>query len=226
MYTDAMRPQQTSRSSNQLYRYNHETVSTALLRRDLPPVIIICLFLFLIIIILSQILVVHTSRYGSKYASMQKIQEELKQMDQSMNTILRDNVLPIDKWRLLLHIQTYVDHFQYLYRLFKQEIQSSIEQRNGNSSDKNFQGKNLCSEQPSQLRMFEWEFLRVFLRRRLLEGRIFQSNSTFANVTLEEIEANYSSIRSGGHWSPSHCLARHRVRTARMSFLFLLMMIF
>ena len=150
---DAMRYAQTSRQTKRLYRYNHETSSSSLLRRDLPPIIIIFLFLFLIIIILSQILVVHTSRHASKYAEMHRIQDELKQMDKSMETMLQNNVLPIEKWRLLFHIQTYVDHFQYLYQLLKGGNQSIIDQRTTNSSDKNFQGKNLCSEQPSQLRM-------------------------------------------------------------------------
>lgn len=36
-------------------------------------------------------------------------------------------------------------------------------------------------------------------------------NSSFPNVSLYEIEMNYSNVRSGGQWSPSHCRARHRV---------------
>jgi hypothetical protein len=78
-------------------------------------------FLFLIVIILSQILVVHTSRYGANFSAMQKIQEELKQMDDSMEALLRDNVLPIDKWRLLFHIQTYLYRFEYLFNSFNNE---------------------------------------------------------------------------------------------------------
>lgn len=110
--------QQTSRSSHQLYRYNHEPVSSSLLRRDIPPILILLFFLFLIVITLSQILVVHTSRYGANFSTMQKIQEELKLMDESMEALLRDNVLPIDKWRLLFHIQTYLYRFESLFDLF------------------------------------------------------------------------------------------------------------
>jgi hypothetical protein len=113
--------QQTSRSNNQLYRYNHEPVSSNLLRRDIPPILILLFFLFLIVITLSQILVVHTSRYGANFSTMQKIQEELRLMDDSMESLLRDNVLPIDKWRLLFHIQTYLYRFEYLFDLFNNE---------------------------------------------------------------------------------------------------------
>jgi hypothetical protein len=141
--------QQTSRSSYQLYRYNHEPVSNNLLHRDIPPIIILLVFLFLIIIVLSQILVVHTSRYGSSYSSMQKIQQELKQMDDSMEKILRDNVLPIDKWRLLLNIQTYVYRFQDLFYLFNKQNHTKY-----NTSD-NHTKKNYCNQEPSQLSMFE-----------------------------------------------------------------------
>jgi hypothetical protein len=113
--------QQTSRSNHQLYRYNHEPVSSNLLRRDIPPILILLFFLFLIIITLSQILVVHTSRYGTNFSTMQKIQEELKLMDDSMEALLRDNVLPIDKWRLLFHIQTYLYRFEYLFDSFNND---------------------------------------------------------------------------------------------------------
>jgi hypothetical protein len=113
--------QQTSRSNHQLYRYNHEPVSSNLLRRDIPPILILLFFLFLIVITLSQILVVHTSRYGANFSTMQKIQEELKLMDDSMEALLRDNVLPIDKWRLLFHIQTYLYRFESLFDLFNND---------------------------------------------------------------------------------------------------------
>jgi len=139
--------QQTSRSSYQLYRYNHEPVSNNLLHRDIPPIIILLVFLFLIIIVISQILIVHTSRYGSSYSAMQKIQEELKQMDDSMEQILRNNVLPIDKWRLLLNIQTYVYRFQDLF--YKQNHTKY------NTSD-NHTKRNYCDQQPSQLSMFKY----------------------------------------------------------------------
>jgi len=48
--------QQTCRSSDQLYRYNHESIS-ATLRRDLPGIIILLVFLIIIITILIQIFV-------------------------------------------------------------------------------------------------------------------------------------------------------------------------
>jgi hypothetical protein len=44
-----------------------------------------------------------------------------------------------------------------------------------------------------------------------VEGRILNGSSIFPNVSLDEIETNYSNVRSGGQWSPSHCLARHKV---------------
>jgi hypothetical protein len=151
--------QQTSRSPQQLYRYNHEPVSTNFLRRDIPPILILLFFLFLIIIILSQILVVHTSRYGINFSSMQKMQEELKQMDDSMETILRDNVLPIDKWRLLFHIRTYLNHFQSLFDLFNNENNNSSvqlkRQKIGSFVSNNHKQRKYCDEQPNQLSMLK-----------------------------------------------------------------------
>jgi len=71
--------QQTSHSSHQLHRYNHESVSTNFFHRDIPPIIILLVFLFLIILVLSQILVVHTSRHdGTKIVTTPKIQESRK----------------------------------------------------------------------------------------------------------------------------------------------------
>lgn len=155
---DAREPQQqSSRSSYQLYRYNHEPVSNSLLRRDIPPVLLLVFFLFLIVIVVSQILVVHTSRYGSNYSSMQKIQEELKKMDESMETILRDNVLPIDQWRLLYHIQKYVYHFQDLFRLFNKPNHTL-----NNTLDIQ-KHKNYCDEEPSQLCMFTINYYFIVL---------------------------------------------------------------
>ncbi|CAF1565025.1 unnamed protein product [Rotaria magnacalcarata] len=244
--------QQTSRSSYQLYRYTHEPVSSNLVRRDIPPILILIFFLFLIVIIISQILVVHTSRYGNNFSTMQKIQEELKKMDESMETILHDNVLPINKWRLLFHIQTHLYRFEYLFALFNNQSHSTIEHLhqtkihfylinninesneilkqenytshsiknikhvqngyeqltddNNNYSSRwkrkkqnyddnnNHKSRNHCNEQPS-----------------LLKGRILDENSTFPNISLYEMEMNYSNIRFGGEWSPSNCLARHKV---------------
>lgn len=109
---------QTSRFNPQLYRYSHEPISSNFLRRDIPPILILLFFLFLIVITLSQILVVHTSRYGTNFSTMQKLQEELKLMDESMEVLLRDHVLPIDKWRLLFHIQSYLTRFEDLFHSF------------------------------------------------------------------------------------------------------------
>ncbi|CAF1651326.1 unnamed protein product [Rotaria magnacalcarata] len=254
--------QQLSRSNHRLYRYNHEPVSSNLLSRDISSILILLFFLFLLIISLSQILVVHTSRYGANFSAMQKIQEELKQMDESMEAILRDNVLPIDKWRLLFQIQVYLYRFELLFDTFNNDSNLMINEitnkninpaktnismkkllkpllnksdelllRQNNSDhltnhikrvqnqlvalidkDKNYQWndyetknkdlnsnfhkrkKNYCQEEPRDLR-----------------GRFLDENSTFPNVSLYEIEKNYSSVKSGGQWSPSHCIARHRV---------------
>jgi hypothetical protein len=128
------------RSNNQLYRYNHEPVSSNFLRRDIPPILILLFFLFLIIITLSQILVVHTSRYGANFSTMQKIQEELRLMDESMEVLLRDNVLPIDKWRLLFHIQTYLDRFEYLFESFNNRTELF------NETKTNFEMKQLLNK--------------------------------------------------------------------------------
>jgi len=116
--SSSYKEQSKSHLNPQLYRYHHEPVSSNLLRRDIPPILILLFFLLLIIITLSQILVVHTSRYGANFSSMQKLQEELKVMDESMEALLRDNVLPIDKWRLLFNIQTYLNRFDDLFHLF------------------------------------------------------------------------------------------------------------
>ncbi|CAF1071402.1 unnamed protein product [Adineta steineri] len=232
----------SSRSNHQLHRYNHEPVSSNLLHRDIPPILILLFFLFLIVITLSQILVVHTSRYGANFSSMQKIQEELKQMDESMETLLRDNVLPIDKWRLLFHIQTYLSRFEDLFNNFNNNNNSNLIQNNNQTIDRKkyfkplFNNKsneffirdntsnyfinnrkhihnrskivideNESSQQKQQKRIYCQE------EPRDLRGRFLNENSTFPNVSLYEIETNYSNVKSGGQWSPSHCLARHRV---------------
>ncbi|CAF3442465.1 unnamed protein product [Rotaria sp. Silwood1] len=244
--------QQTARSSYQLYRYSHEPISSNLLRRDIPPILVLVFFLFLIIIILSQILVVHTSRYGTNFSTMQKTQEELKQMDESMETILHKNVLPINKWRLLFHIQTYLYRFEYFFNLFNDQNNSTNEnlnqtkiyfhiKKNLNQSDEIFKQENNDSYLISNIKhiqngleelidensdyAFRWKrkklrynYIDNHERKNYcnkhpsqLKGRIFDENSTYPNISLYEIEMNYSNIRSGGQWSPSSCLARHKV---------------
>lgn len=234
---------QTSRLNHQLYRYSHEPISSNFLRRDIPPILILLFFLFLIVITLSQILVVHTSRYGTNFSAMQKLQEELKLMDESMEVLLRDNVLPIDKWRLLFHIQSYLTRFEYLFHLFNEMInQTQIERLLTKSNEVLSKGnltehwrtnlqhvqnrlkniinrtediqlnnsmRNFCREEPAFLRRFLFNHFNHHLL--FLEGRMLDGNSTFPNISLYDIERNYSHVRSGGQWSPSHCIARHRV---------------
>ncbi|CAF0846364.1 unnamed protein product [Adineta ricciae] len=209
--------QHSSRSNQQLHRYSHDPVSSNLLHRDIPPILILLFFLFLIIITLSQILVVHTSRYGANFSSMQKIQEELKQMDESMEAMLRENVLPIEQWRLLFRIQAYLSRFEDLFGLWG----SSTTARENSMSNKT----KISSEEYQRL---QWKYAKArnsqprqnAKRRnrnycseepRHLHGRFLNENSTFPNVSLHEIETNYSNVRSGGQWSPTHCLARYRV---------------
>ena len=90
---------------------------------------------------------------------MQKMQEELKQMDDSMETILRDNVLPIDKWRLLFHIRTYLNHFHYLFDSVNNENNNSSVQLKrktiGSSVSNNHKRRKYCDEQPNQLSMLK-----------------------------------------------------------------------
>jgi hypothetical protein len=140
----AREQKQTYRSSYQLHRYNHESVLNNAIHRDIPPVIFVLVFLFLILIVLSQILLVHHSRSNKDYSTMQKVQSELKQMDETMETIIKNNILPIDKWRLVFYIQNYVNHFQYLIDLFNKFNQTKI----NSSDDKRY----YCNEEPSQLR--------------------------------------------------------------------------
>ena len=238
---------------DRLYRYSHEPISSNFLRRDIPPILILLFFLFLIVITLSQILVVHTSRYGTNFSAMQKLQEELKLMDESMEVLLRDNVLPIEKWRLLFHIQSYLTRFEYLFHLFNNRMDSMINQTKtsvqierllnksnevlskGNVNEHlrtnlkyvqnrlkiminrtediklNDSKRNFCREEPPFLRRFQSNNRDNLLL--FLEGRILDANSTFPNISLYDIESNYSQVRSGGQWSPSHCLARHRVNS-------------
>ncbi|CAF3593672.1 unnamed protein product [Rotaria sordida] len=236
---EQQKQQQTSRSSCQLHRYNHEPISSNFLRRDVPPILILAFFLFLIIIILSQILVVHTSRYGINFSTMQKNQEELKEMDASMETILHNNVLPINKWRLLFYIQTRLYRFQYLFDLFNN--QNNLTNENFNQSNEIFKQENNNSHSVSNIKhaqnrfeefigenndySFQWKrkkfrynYIDNHKRKNYcneypsqLKGRIFDENSTFPNVSLYEIEMNFTDIKSGGQWSPSYCLARHKV---------------
>jgi len=57
-----------------------------------------------------------------------------------METILRNNVVPIEKWRLLFDIQTYVSHYEYLFNLL-----------NANNQSMNSQQRDYCPEEPQRL---------------------------------------------------------------------------
>ncbi|CAF1619962.1 unnamed protein product [Adineta ricciae] len=202
-----------TRSTHKLYRYHHDPVaSTNNFRRDIPPILILLFFLFLIIIILSQILVVHSSRYGTNFSAMQKIQEELKQMDESMEQILSANVLPIDKWRLLFHIQTYLYRFESLFNLFNnQSNHTSQNERQSPQMIKHVQDRLKHLTDPKDTTLLHKRRKFCPEQPRQLKGRILDDNSTFSNISLYELEMNYTNVRSGGHWSPAHCRARHRV---------------
>jgi len=253
--------QQNSRTNYQLYRYSHEPVASSFLRRDIPPILILLFFLFLIVITLSQILVVHTSRYGANFSNMQKVQEELKQMDESMEALLRDHVLPIDKWKLLFHIQTYLYRFEDLFQTFDNVSQidsKDFQDENSsrtindvhlrqwlkpllNKSNELLQQTNNSDHLMKNIRRVQNRLKAMINHQEYreqdqdngdlqlttmnsktspnycqeqppnLQGRFMTENSSFPNVSLYEIEMNYSNVRSGGQWSPSHCRARHRV---------------
>ncbi|CAF0931090.1 unnamed protein product [Rotaria sordida] len=238
--------QESSHSNHRLYRYNHEPVSSNLLSRDISSILILLFFLFLLVISLSQILVVHTSRYGTNFSAMQKVQEELKQMDESMEALLRNNVLPIDKWRLLFQIQTYLYRFELLFDTFNNQTKTNItikqllkpllnksdelllQENNSNhlmNNIKNVQNRLVALTDDDEY--YQWKNREIknnytnnnYNKRkrnycqeepRYLRGRYLDENSTFPNVSLYEIETNYTNVRSGGQWSPSHCIARHR----------------
>jgi hypothetical protein len=144
----AREQKQNPRSPNQLNRYKHEILADNSFHRDIPPAAFLFIFLFLIVIIVSQILIVHYSRSNSNYVSNQKIQGEMKQMDDTMNTIIRDSDLPYDKWRLVLDIQNSAEHFQYLIDLFNKSNDTV------NSSDNQQRNREYCNEEPSHLRKF------------------------------------------------------------------------
>lgn len=56
-------------------------------------------------------------------------------------------------------------------------------------------------------------YIYIYLSRFFLyvEGRLVNETSIFPNVSLSELETNFTNVRSGGQWSPSNCLARHKV---------------
>jgi beta-1,4-galactosyltransferase 1 len=152
-----------------------------------------------------------------------------------MEVLLRDNVLPIDKWRLLFHIQTYLDRFEYLFNTFNNRTDNEIlfNQTTTNIEIKQLLNKSkefLVKENTSYHLVKNMKYLQNRLKTIInetkkkiqmrnycreephyLQGRFLDANSTFPNISLYEIETNYSHVRSGGQWSPSHCLARHRV---------------
>lgn len=117
-----------SSTRSTLFRYQHEPVPSSFLRRDIPPIVFVIFFLFLVILILSQVFVVHSSRYGTNLSAMKQIQEELKQMDESMGALLRDNALPIDQWRLLFSLRNYLRRFHDIFDLFNIQMNSKFDQ--------------------------------------------------------------------------------------------------
>jgi hypothetical protein len=158
-----------------LYTSNNHRVTNALLNTDhvreqqqqaahlslsdQKLITILLLFLFLIMISSVQILMVHTAplrRTDPSVKEKVQIQRELKQMDKTMEKLSRDNVLPIDKWRLLFNIQKYVYRFQDLFYVVNKENYTIY-----NSSDNETQ-RNYCDEQPSQLRMLKLNITNIY----------------------------------------------------------------
>ncbi|CAF1612551.1 unnamed protein product, partial [Didymodactylos carnosus] len=133
------------------------------------------------------------------YSSNELI-KQVRQKNKSMNYLLNS----VGTNRKIL------GDVKQIYEQLKEHVTSFDNKKNNdNKKRKNDTNKSWNS----------WKKRRTKHKRRLycneepfdLRGRILDENSTFPNLTLYEVEMNYSDVRSGGSWSPANCLARHRV---------------
>ncbi len=68
-------------------------------KREVYSLFIFVFFLFVTIITLSQILVVHNQTHSSNFVQIKQMQDELKLMDATIDTMLKENqVLPMQVW--------------------------------------------------------------------------------------------------------------------------------
>jgi hypothetical protein len=98
-----------------LHRYQHEPFTSNFLRRDIPPFCILFVFVFLVVLIFSQIIIIHSLHYGSNAYAMHKMREELRQMDETMVKLIRSSSLPVEQWRVLFRVQCYFKRFRQLF---------------------------------------------------------------------------------------------------------------
>ncbi len=83
-------------------------------RRDIPPVLLLLLLIILVMLTLSQILVVHSGRYGRNVHHLRKLQLELREMDINLHALMMQNVPSIELNRRLLQNQINAQRFAEL----------------------------------------------------------------------------------------------------------------
>lgn len=167
-----------------LTRYEHETFHSPSLswNRDLPAVFVLIVVLFICSLVFTQVLLLNRAKPNNRTIDARNLTRELRQMDQTIENILKKNAATINQWKNVFQVQTFSNRFENLF------------QQNFDENSTINEEKNLCDEVPTNL-----------------QGRILHENETFPYLTMEKVEQSFPEVERGGRWSPPHCLARHHV---------------
>ena len=89
-------------------------------RREMHSLLLFIFFLFVTIITLSQILVMHSQTNGTNFYQIKLMQEDLKQMDTSIDKMVNEkHVLPMNVWYALKH---YNQNINKIHKLIEQNL--------------------------------------------------------------------------------------------------------
>jgi hypothetical protein len=121
-----------------LHRYHHESLPSLSHRVNCLPICLVLSILFIVVCVNVQIATVHLLRPKTMPILSKQTRGELKQMDQTMNELLRENVLSIDRWHRFFQLQTYISQFGAFFDVDRQVKRRAT--------------RELCQEIPDDLR--------------------------------------------------------------------------
>ena len=124
-----------------LSRYEHESFQrSSSLHRDLPAIILILVFLFLVALVLTQIILLQRKYSRQNSTETRILHEELRQMDRTIEKVLKKDSPTIDQWKYFFDFQTHSNQFEHIF------------DENSKSNFSTRQKKFLCNEVPPNLR--------------------------------------------------------------------------
>ena len=172
--------------STSLSRYEHAAFQpSSSFHRDLPAIVLLLVFLFLIALVFTQILLLYATHPKTHAVDTRNVQQEIRQMEQTIEKSLKKDAATVEQWKSVFNVQSQTNRFEDLLR------------QNSTANFSTRQTKSRCDEIPANLREFR-SFSLVESSKRL--QRVDSSTTTRRSCTgrCEQSKKNFLTLNSAG----------------------------